>query len=110
MQFDVETLTKAMIERTRSEFGASRWSKIGDFAELEFRKLALTIEEVNRLYKDGKINAKRAFELVQAQRNTAETVLTHIKGLGVRTGRDAVAAAARAARVLVNRFIGFKLI
>jgi hypothetical protein len=65
---------------------------------------------VQQLHGSGKIDAKRAFQLVEKQRNTALSVVRGVEGLGVRTAREAVDAAAHAAGTVVNRLVGFTLI
>jgi hypothetical protein len=109
MSFDVGSLTNSMIDSVRKAIG-ERWDAIRDVAELELLKLAQTLEDVNQLRAAGKIDMHRAIEIVQIQRNTAETVLTSVEGLGILTGREAIEAAADAAGAIVNRLVGFRLI
>jgi hypothetical protein len=109
MTFDVGSLTKTMINGVRNAIG-DRWAAIRAFAEPELRKIALTLEDVRQLHADGVITADHAFQLVEMQRNTALTVVSSVKGLGVLTARQAIDAAAHAAGAVVNRLVGFQLI
>lgn len=109
MKIDVGSLTNTMIEGVRQAIG-ERWSTIRAVAEPELRKLAQTIEDVSRLHAEGVIDAGRAFQFVEMQRNTALSVVRTVEGLGVRTAREAVDAAARTAGAVVNGLVGFRLI
>jgi len=109
MSIDVTSITNKMITGVRDSVG-ERWSVIRAIAEPELRKLAQTLEDVQQLYASGEIDATRAFQLVEMQRNTAMSVLRTVEGLGVLTAREAVDAAAHAAGAVVNRLVGFKLI
>jgi hypothetical protein len=109
MSIDVTAVANTMIQGVRRSVG-DRWSAIREFAEPELRKLAQTLEDVQHLYASGKIDANRAFELVEMQRNTAMSVLRGVEGLGILTAREALDAAAEAAGSVVNRLVGFKLI
>jgi len=109
MNIDVGSLTKTMVDGVRGAVG-ERWSAIRGVAEPELRKLAQTLEDVSQLHAEGVIDANRAFQLVEMQRNTAMSVLRTVEGLGVLTARDAIDAAAHAAGTVVNRLIGFKVI
>jgi hypothetical protein len=109
MSIDVTAVTNTMIQGVRRSVG-ERWSAIREIAEPELHKLAQTLEEVQQSYASGKIDANRAFELVEMQRNTAMSVLLAVEGLGILAAREAVDAAAEAAGSVVNRLVGFKLI
>ena len=109
MSIDIGSITNTMIAGVRHAIG-DRWSTIRAFAEPELRKLAQTMEDVQQMYANGEITADHAFQLVEMQRNNAMSVLCTVKGLGVRTARQALDAAARVAGAVVNRLVGFKLI
>ncbi|PYQ26985.1 MAG: hypothetical protein DMF56_21785 [Acidobacteria bacterium] len=109
MNIDVSSLTNTMIHGVRHAIG-ERWSTIRAVAEPELRKLAQTIEDVRQLHADGVIDADRAFQFVEMQRNTAMSVVRTVEGLGVLIAHEAVDAAAHAAGTVVNRLVGFKLI
>lgn len=109
MNFDVSALTNTMTDAVRGAIG-DRWSAIRDVAEPELRKLAETLEDVNQLHAGGRIDADRAWELVDMQRKTALTVVKTVQGLGILTARRAVEAATQAAGAVVNRLIGFTLL
>ena len=109
MSIDIASLKDTMIQGVRGAIG-ERWSSIRAIAEPELHKLALTIEDTQKLYADGVVTADRAFQLVEMQRNHALSVLRTVQGLGILSSRQALDAAARAAGVVVNRLVGFKLI
>jgi hypothetical protein len=109
MNIDVGSITKTMTDAVRAAVG-DRWSTIRGVAEPELRKLAQTLEDVQKLHAEGVIDTNRALELVEMQRNAAFGVLKTVKGLGILTARQALEAAARAAGAVVNRLIGFTLI
>jgi len=109
MSIDVRSLTDTMIQSVRHAIG-ERWTSVRAIAEPELRKLAQTLEDVQQLYASGAVDAHRAFQLVEMQRNTALSVLRTVEGVGILTAREAIEAAAHAAGNVVNRLVGFKLI
>ncbi len=109
MNIDVGSITKTMTDAVRAAVG-ERWSAIRAIVEPELRKLAQTLEDVRQLQADGVIDASRAFDMVQMQRNTAFGVLKTVQGLGILTAGQAIEAAAHAAGAIVNRLVGFTLI
>jgi hypothetical protein len=109
MNLDVPSIANTMIQGVRQAIG-KRWSAIRAIAEPELRLLAQKLEDVQQLYASGEIDANRALQLVEMQRNTAMGVLRTVQGLGVLTAREALDAAAHAAGSVVNRLVGFELI
>ena len=109
MNLDVPSIANTMIQGVRQAIG-KRWPVIRAVAEPELRLLAQKLEDVQQLYANGDIDANRALQMVEMQRNTAMGVLRMVQGLGVLTAREAIDAAARAAGSVVNRLVGFELI
>jgi len=109
MNIDIPSLTDTMITGVRHAI-SDRWSAIRDVAEPELQKLAQTIEKVSQLYAEGKIDAARAVQIFEVQRNAALTVVRTVQGLGILTAREALDGAVRSASDVVNRLVGFKLL
>lgn len=109
MTFDLETLTKSMLDGAR-EAVSDRWPQLRALAEVEMRKLAQTLIDVHQLLEAGDIDEKRARVIVRIQQNTARSVLCTVRGLGVLAAEQATEAAVAAVARLVNAAVKFKLL
>jgi len=109
MRFDIEVLTQSMLDAARGAV-SNRWPKLRALAEVELRKLAQTLIDVQRLHAAGDIDAKRARLLVQMQQNAARSALGTVRGLGVLAAEQATEAAVGAVARLVNGVAKFKLL
>ena len=109
MNIDVEALGTGMIAAAR-EVVATRWPALRALAEVEMRRLAMSLHDVARLLQDGAITAERARHLVHIHQRTARSVMTTAKGLGLKTAKDVTGAALRSASSIINRVVGFNLL
>ena len=109
MNLDVGSLATIMIEAVRKTIG-NRWPAIRAIVELELRRLAQSLEDVQRLLAEGVIDRQRAMHHVEMHRNTAVSIVKTVEGIGLATAREVVDTAANAAGAVVNRLVGFKLI
>jgi hypothetical protein len=109
MSVDVEALGTGMIAAAR-EVVATRWPALRALAEVELRRLAISLQDVARLLQDGDINAERARHLIHIHRVTAHSVMKTVEGLGLKTAKDATGAALRSASSIINRAVGFNLL
>ena len=109
MSLDVNALTKSMLDAARDAV-SERWPRLRALAEVELRKLAQTLLDVQGLVETGAIDQKRARLLVQMQQNTARSVLATVRGLGVLAAEQATEAAIGSVARLVNSVVKFKLL
>ena len=87
-----------------------KWPEVKDYAESEYKKLAETLQLIEKLTLAGTITPEEALLQLQIQRNAARTVLLTIEGLGVLAAEQAINAALNAVKPVVNGAIGFALI
>lgn len=109
MTLDVQALATKMLDAVRTDVSA-RWPKLRAFAEIEMRKLAQNLVDVQALLVAGEIDPQRARQLMQMQQNAARSVLCTIQGLGLLTAEEATTAAIRAVADEVNAALKFKLL
>ena len=109
MAFDIGALVPPMLAAARGEL-EDVWTEAKDFAETEFRKTAETIALIERLHLEGTISEERAKLHLQFQKNSAQTVLLTIEGLGIIAAERAINAALGAVRDTVNTALGFGLL
>ena len=109
MSLDVNVLTQSMLDAARKAV-SNRWPKLRAVAEVEMRKLAQTLIDIDTLRRSGEIDEKRAHLMLQMQQNTARTVLGNVRGLGVLAAEQATEAAIAAVARFVNGAVKFKLL
>ena len=109
MKLDLQALATTMVDAARDSVSA-RWPAARALAEVELRKLAQTLLDIESLYRAGVIDPSRARQLLTMQHNAAKGVLCTVKGLGVLTAEQATAAAMRAVAGSVNAALQFKLL
>ena len=86
------------------------WPKAKDYAESELKKLADTLQLIERLTLEGKMTPEEAVLQLQIQKNSARTVLLTLKGIGMLTAEGAINAALEIPRQAVNTALGFTLL
>lgn len=89
---------------------AKKWPKVKDYAEVEFKKLADTLEMIEKLFLAGTITEDEARLHLQIQKNAARTVLLTFQGLGMLAAEEAINAALGVLKAPVNAALGFKLL
>jgi len=109
MSFTVTEILKPMMAAARESL-AQDWGKAEDYAKPEMKRLAESLAAIARLVAAKKVNQRQAKALLNIYRNTTQTVLLTVEGLGVIAVEDAINAALGAARDTVNAAVGFKLV
>lgn len=109
MSFTAAEILKPMMAAARESL-ARDWGKAEDYAKPEMKRLAESLATIARLVAAKKVNQRQAKALLNIHRNTTQTVLLTVEGLGVVAVEDAINAALRAARDTVNTAVGFKLV
>ncbi len=89
---------------------AEDWAKARDYSGPEFKRLAASLVDITKLVAAGKVNQRQAKALLQIHRNTTQTVLLTVEGLGVIAVQDAINAALATARDTINTAVGFRLV
>jgi len=109
MALNVKSLAAAMLGAAQGKL-QEHWPEVREYAETETRKTADTLASIERLLLAGQINSKQAKALLRMQRNSAQSVLLTIEGLGLLTVESAINAALGAVRDTVNGAVGFALL
>ena len=84
-----------------------RWPHIKDYAEGESKKLANSLAQIVKLRVTGQITNEECYLLLEMQKNTARTVLLALEGMALLLVEEAINAALKAVRDVVNSAIGF---
>ena len=109
MSFDINTLTQSMIDAARNAV-ANRWPAVRAVAEVELRKLAQTIVDIDGLLRSGAIDRKRAGVMLHMQQNVVRGALRLLRGIGLLTAEKATEAAIVAVAKTVNGVVKFRLL
>ena len=109
MDLKTGELAAQMTEAAIRSFGAD-WPKAKDYARAELKKLAQSLIDIAKLIAAGKVNKQQAQALLQIHRNTTQTVLLTIEGLGVIAVENAINAALGAVATAVNKAAGLALL
>lgn len=89
---------------------AKHWKDAKRYAELEAAKLAQTLELVVELKLAGKIDEQQARALIEMQKHSMQAVLLALEGIGLVAAQNAVNAALKVVKDLVNGAIKFPLL
>jgi hypothetical protein len=109
MDLDVAAVLEQMVAAAKGSL-ARDWPKAKAFARPELERLARSLADIARLVRAGEVNEQQARALLQIHRNTTQTVLLTIEGLGLIAVENAVNAALGAARDAVNAAAGLALL
>ena len=109
MSLQAEALGTAMIDAARAAV-ANRWPALRALAEVELKRLAQVLVDVEGMLVAGEMDVAHAQAFMNLQKRTVQTALQTIRGIGTLTARDVTTAAAVAVGGLVNRAVGFKLL
>lgn len=101
-------LTKSILGVFRTQFKKD-WPDIKDYAEVEAKKMAQTLVQIETLRLKGKPESELS-ALLQMQRNAMRAVLLTIEGLGLLAVEQAINAALDIIRTAVNTALGFELV
>jgi hypothetical protein len=85
---------------------AEQWPDVRPIAEMEMRKLAQTIDDIERLQQSGVIDQARARLLYDMQHNATRGVLLTVQGVDGLTANRVLDAATRAVGSVVLRRLG----
>jgi hypothetical protein len=105
----VSDLMNDMLGAVKASLGKD-FSKAKDFAKPEFQRLARSLVDIAKLVAEKKVNQQQARSLLAIHRNTTQTVLLTIEGLGVIAVENALNAAFDVIRTTVNRVVKFALV
>jgi len=109
MALNIDVLAKAIFGAVRPVL-KKHWKDAKDYAEIESRKMAETLEKVAKMLAAGKINEEQATVLVEMQTNAMRAVLLTVEGIGLIAAQNATNAAIDAVRDTVNGAVGFELL
>jgi hypothetical protein len=105
---EVETLLRQVVGAVIAEVGPD-WERMKDFAEHEFRVLALTAVEIKRRQALGTITEKKAARLMRAHKNAVESVVLAIQGVALVMLEKAINAAIRVVSGFVRAATGWNV-
>jgi 23S rRNA pseudoU1915 N3-methylase RlmH len=86
------------------------WAEAGPYAEMEFKKIALSIVTIEKMKLEGTITEEQARLHLDIQKNSARAVLLTIEGLGIIAVERTINAALAAVKEVVNKAIGWPLL
>jgi len=105
----LEDLVTSMLAAAKAVFD-KRWPDIKDYAEPEFEKLARTLIQIEGIRTRKKISEGSASVLLEMQKNTTRAVMLAVEGMGLVLIEEAINAALKAVKDVVNTALGFALI
>ncbi len=85
-------------------------SSVKDYAEAEFKKIALQLEVIAKQTASGAITPEGAVALLQMQLNSSKIVLQTLEGLSLIIVEKAINAALDVVKTAINSLLGFALI
>jgi len=109
MALKVSDLVSSMVKAAQASLGKD-WPKARDFARPEIDRLARTLRDITQLAAAGKVNKQQARALLAIHKNTAQTVLLTIEGLGIIAAENAINAALAAVKEAVNAAAGVAIV
>ena len=109
MSLDIESIGNQMIEAAKGVV-SDKWPTTKRYFESESKAYAARLATIVQLRKDGLISEERAKQHVAFQTNAWETVLLSVDGLNQLIVEEALNAAIKVIRDVVNKAIGFTLL
>ena len=106
---DLDALGTSMIDAAR-EAVSTRWPVLKSLAETELRGLAVSLVDVHRQVREGKITREAAQKIIHIQQMSVRGVLRTIEGIGILTAEQVTHAATKAAAGVLSQLIGIKLL
>ena len=106
---DVQSLGTAMIDAARATFG-KRGPALQATAELELRRLARALADVEALLLRGEIDPERAKTLAGIHQLSVRSVFRSVEGLSLLAAEQTMQAVTGVAASVLNRIVGFKLL
>jgi len=109
MALDPSPIAASMLKAAKDSL-ASDWPKARAYADGEFKRLAQALADIGTLVAEGTVNEQQARALVQIHKNTTQTVMLTIEGLGIIAVENAINAALGAVATAVNKAVGLTVL
>lgn len=109
MSLNISELAANMLDAAKQVL-SEKWPEIEIYAESETKKLAESLAMIEKLKLAGKINEEQAKLLLDIQKNATRIVLLAIEGLGILAVEQALNAAFKSVKEVVNAALGFLLL
>jgi hypothetical protein len=109
MSIDVSEVAEKMLAAAKEVVG-TKWPGTKSYFESETKIFAERFVSIARLYAEGAISEERAKSHVDFQKEAWETVLLAVAGLNQLMVEEALNAALKAVKGVVNGTIGFALL
>lgn len=106
---DVTALGAQMIDAARGAL-TGREPALREMAEMELRRLAGALADIQSLLSRGEIDPDRAKVMANIHQLSVRSVLRSVEGLSLAAADRAMQAVARTGAAAVNSVIGFKLL
>ncbi|MCK9372617.1 MAG: hypothetical protein M0P91_05425 [Sulfuricurvum sp.] len=106
---DIQQVFTSMVEAASGVFD-KKWPGIKDYAEAEFKKLAITFAQIETLKLSGQISEAEASVLLEMQKNTTRAVMLALEGMSLLLVEEAINAALAVVKDSINTVLGFALI
>ena len=105
----IEDLLKQMLEAAKTVL-KTQWKLVKPMAELQLRSTLINLELIAELKLKGKISKEQAALHIEIQKQSIRTTLLSFEGIGIVAAEKALNAALGAARTVVNKGLGWKII
>ena len=102
-------LARAMLAAVKESLGED-WPDAKDWAKPEIQRLARVLVDIGKLVSQEKVTPAEAKALLNIHRNTTQTVMLTMRGMGLIAVENAVNAGIGAIRDIVNTAVGFRLV
>lgn len=102
-------LARTMLVAVKESLGED-WGEAKDWAKPEIQRLARVLVDIGKLVAQDKMTPAEAKAILKIHRNTTQTVMLTVKGMGLIAVENAVNAAVGAVRDVVNTAVGFRLV
>jgi len=109
MSLKTSELAKNMLKAAEKVL-SEKWPEIKNYAKSETKKLAESMAMIEKLILAKKINGEQAKLLLGIQKNATMTVFLTIEGLGILAVEQALNAAFKSVKDVVNAAINFPLL
>lgn len=109
MSLDANALAGSMLTAARESLG-NDWNAAKTYAKPQLERLADILVEIAEMTAAGDITPDEARSLLRIHKNTTETVLLAVKGMGIVAVENAVNAALGVVRDTVNGVVGAEVL
>ncbi len=109
MAIDISDILADMLKAAKPVL-INQWSETKAYAEMEFKKIAISIAAIEKMKLEQIITEEKARLQLDIQKNSARTVLLTIEGLGIIAVERSINAALGAVKDVVNKAIGWSLL